>query len=170
MHESLFKETYFYPIAALLFFVDIFFFSFIEKQLLYTVLCFFCVQLYKESSTNRLSFLALLISLESLLYFGKFGVQLLYLMPIILISFQAQKMLYVRSIQPYFILIGCITLQCLFLEPFMLQTGSSPLYTFSKIFANIIVLWFISLIDTSQGNLSNRFDPFSWFKEESPDS
>ena len=170
MHGPLFKETYFYPAAVLLFFIDIFCFSFIEKQLLYTVLCFFCIQLYKDSSTTRLSFLALLISLESLLYFGKFGVQLFYLIPIMVISFQAQKMLYARSAQPYFILVGCITLQCVFLEPFMLQTGSSILYTFSKIIANIIVLWFISLIDTSQGNLSNRFDPFTWFKEESPDS
>ena len=170
MHGSLFKETYFYPVAVLLFFVDIFCFSFIEKQLFYTVLCFFCIQLYKESSVRRLSFLGLLISFESLLYFGKFGVQLIYLIPLILIGFQAQKMLNARSIQPYFILTCCITLQCVFLEPFILHTGHSTLYTFSKIIANIIVLWLISLIDTSQGNLSNRFDPFTWFKEESPDS
>lgn len=170
MHGTLFRETYFYPLALLFFFMDIFCFSFMEKQLLYTVLCFFCIQLYKENSTPRLSFLALLISLESLLYFGKFGLQLLYLIPIVLLSFHAQKMLYARSIQPYFILVCCITLQCLFLEPFILQLEPSPLYTLSKIIANIIVLWFISLIDTSQGNLSNRFNPFTWLKEESPDS
>lgn len=170
MHLSLFKETYFYPMAILLFFVDIFCFSFMEKQLLYSVLCFFCIEIYRENSWTRFGFLGFLISLESLLYFGKFGVQFFYLTPIILIGLQAQKMFYARALQPYFILIGCIVLQCLFLEPFLLQTGSSALYTVSKIIANIIMLWFISLIDTSQGNLSNRFDPFTWFKEESPDS
>lgn len=170
MQGSLFKEAYFYPMAIMLFMFDVFCFSFIEKQLLYTVLCFFCLQLYEEISITQLSLVSFLIALESLLYFGKFGIQLCYIFPIIFISSQAKTKLYARSFQPYVVLIVCLLLQCLFLEPYMLQIRSSILYTFSRIIANIILLFFLSLIDTSQGNLSNRFDPFSWFKEESPDS
>lgn len=169
MH-AIFKETYFYPLALILFLLDVCCFSFMEKQLVYMLLCFFCIQLYAEKSTTRLSFLAILISLESLLYFGKFGVQLVYLIPLIYISREAQKSLYATALQPYILLISCIALQSFILEPYMLQIGPSPLYTLSKIIANIIVLWLISLIDTSQGSLSNRFNPFRWFKEESPDS
>lgn len=170
MHGTIFKEVYFYPLAILLFLLDVCCFSFMEKQLIYMLLCLFCVQLYSEKSVSRLSFLAVLISLESLLYFGKFGVQLLYLIPIFFISHEAKKNLHAVALQSYIILISCIALQSFILEPYMLQIGPSALYTFSKIIANIIVLWLISLIDSSQGSLSNRFNPFRWFREESPDS
>lgn len=170
MYGLLFKETYFYALSLFLFFLDIVCFSFMEKQLLYTALCFFFIQIYKEKSISKISFLAFLISLESLLYFGKFGMPLFYLIPLGFISFHAQKNFHALSLQPYFLLACCIILQSMCFEPLMLHLALSSCYTFYKIIANIIVLWFLSLIDTSLGNLGNRFNPFTWFKEESPDS
>ena len=170
MYALLFKEAYFYPFALLLYFIDIACFSFFEQQLLSIILCFFCLHLYKEHSLYQLSFLAILFSLESLLYCGKFGAPLVFIAPIAFLGLQSKRIFHESSLQPYILLLSILLIQSLIVDPLLLGLGPSSSYTMYKIIANIIVLWFISLIISSQGNLGNRFIPFKWFKEESPDS
>lgn len=170
MYGLLFKETYFYPCALFLYCIDIFCFSFFEQQLFCVLLCFFCIHLYKEHSIYQLGFLAILFSLESLLYCGKFGVQLLAIIPFTFLGLHSKRIFHESPLQPYILLLSLMLIQSMILDPFVLKIGPSSSYTTYKIIANIIVLWFISLIVSSQGNLSNRFNPFKRFKEESPDS
>lgn len=166
----LYKERYFYLIILLLFIVDIFSFSLLEKQIVYGLLCFYCISLYKETSIFQLFAICLLIALESSFHYNIFGLQLVYILPITLIGFQSQKTFYGFSIQPYILLICCLLIECLVIEPFGLKIPTISAYTPVKIIANIIVLWCISLIDNSQGKLGNRFDAYSRRREESPDS
>lgn len=164
------KNTYFYPTVFILFLFDIFSFSLCEKQIISLLLCAYIMNLYKESNLLRLCTIASLLCLESSLYFGHFGLQLLYLIPATFIGIQSQKFFYVSRIQPYLLLISCLLVQYFIIEPMQMDNHIISTYTPVKIIANIIILWCGSLIDNSQGKLGNRFAALKLSKEESPDS
>jgi hypothetical protein len=160
MHTSILKEVFFYVMSLILFFTDIFCFSFLEKQLISAVLCFFCLNLYTEISIKRVSLLTVLLSLESLLYVGKFGAQLPYLVALVFIVPYAKRLFHAHVFQPYILLVICMGIQTFFFESSLSLYTNYGLYTLSAIIANLIVLWFLSLIYTSQGNLGNHFSTF----------
>lgn len=163
----LFQHYLFYIFSLLFFVVDIFCYSFFEKQIFYFLLCFFILYIYEEEKQlDKLIIVCLLISLESSLNYGQFGSQLLCLIPISLIAYFAQKLLYATSIQPYLTLISCIFAQSFLIEPLFLMISSPISYTNSKIIANIIVLLCMSLIVSSQGKLGNRFETVSVLKRK----
>jgi hypothetical protein len=145
-----------YALALLFFFLDILMFSLFEKQILYLLLCFYILNICDKRSLITFIIFAFLIALESSLYYSKFGVQLLYLIPITLIAFKVQKTFWSWKFQASLILITCLLIQSYFIEPFLLGIPATFSYTNSKIIANIIVLWCMSLIFSSQGKLGNR--------------
>jgi len=160
------KHYLFYPFCLLLFILDIFCFSFFEKQIFYSLLCFYIISLYQEMNVGKLMFIGLLISLESSLHYDIFGTQLLYLVPITIIAYQTQKTFYSNAIQPYLLLIACLLTQSFLVEPYLLHIPAPISYTNSKIIANIVVLWCMSLIVNSQGKLGNRFQAFIALKRK----
>lgn len=164
----LFYHYLFYFFGLLLFVVDIFCYSFFEKQIFYFLLCFFILYIYdeEEKQTEKILFILLLISLESSLNYGQFGTQLLYILPISLIAYHAQKLFYAVHWQPSVTLISCICAQTLLIEPFLLMNPASFSYTNSKIIANMITLWCMSLIVSSQGKLGNRLNAISAFERK----
>lgn len=145
-----------YAFAVTFFFADILMFSLFEKQILYLLLCFYILNICEKRSFITFMIFALLIALESSLYYGKFGIQLLYLVPVTFIAFKAKQTFWNWKFQPYIILVSCLLIQSYLIEPVLLGIPATFSYTNSKIIANIIVLWCMSLIFSSQGKLGNR--------------
>lgn len=145
-----------YIFAVVFFFLDILMFSFFEKQMLYMLLCFYILNMCDKRNFVTFVVFGFLIALESSLSYGKFGIQLLYLIPLTLITFKIKKTFWAWKFQPYIILIVCLLVQSYLIEPFLLGISPTYSYTESKIIANIIVLCCMSLIFSSQGRLGNR--------------
>lgn len=165
------QEHFFYPKLLSFLILDSMCFSFFEQHTLSLLLCFVLLHLYqKKLNQAQASCILLCISLESFLFYGKFGIQLIYVVPIMILAIKAQKMFYASKLQPYLLLIGCLLLQNLIIEPKILKYQPGYLYTSSQIIANIIVMGCISLIFYSQGKLGNRLKGLYSLQEESPDS
>lgn len=165
-----FPDYFFYTCIILLFVLDVFSFSFFEKQLLNFILCFYFLTLYYEKNVMRLIALILLVSLQSSFHYGQFGVQLMCLIPVTFVGIYAQRFLYAIPMQTYMLLVVFLVAQSLWIEPYFLKSSSISSYTNLKIFANIIVMWFLSLIFYTQGKLGDRWRANFSFLEESPDS
>ncbi len=163
-------DYFFYISIILLFVLDIFSFSFFEKQLLNFIICFYFLALYYEKDVARLLALILLISLQSSLHYGQFGFQLICLIPVTCIGIYANRFLYASSLQSYMLITVFLAAQSLWIEPYLLKTSTVSSYTNFKIIANIIVMWFLSLIFYTQGKLGDRWKANLSFLEESPDS
>lgn len=149
-------DRYFYPIIVILFLLDIACFALFEQQVFFLLICFYIMSLYQTTNIVRILITTLLICLESSLYFGCFGLQLMYILPATLIGLQTQHVFYASRSQPYLLLLGCLMVQYFFLEPVYLSQQAISSYTPIKIIANIIVLWCMTLINNSQGKLGNR--------------
>src|SRR5207253_1895867 len=102
--------------------------------------CFYIINLFHEKRIGNLSIIALLLSLESCLHYGLFGIPLLYLIPATFIGMLAQKLLYTTRLQPYILLTACLLTQGWLIEPVFLHIPAINSYTNLKIIANIIVM------------------------------
>ncbi len=139
------NDAYFYLLIIVLFFIDICSLTFFEKPIIYTLLCLYAFAVFQSIGKRKLSTLVALLLLESFVFHGKFGLELLYLIPFAFMSMRARNMLYTLSIQPYILLICCLLCQTLIIEYYLLHFDISFSYTISKIIANIIVMIGISL-------------------------
>lgn len=166
------EKMYFYLIVLLCFVLDFFSFAFFEQQILFSLLSFFFLYICHSfnASLVRIMVGLLLLSLESFFYCGRFGLQLIYLIPATIIGLQAQQWFYTPPLLAYSLLSISLVLHSYITTD---ATGILALfepYTIIKIIANIIVMIFMSLIFYSQGKLGNRLNTAYWFQEESPDS
>jgi hypothetical protein len=146
----------FYVFVLLLFFVDVSIFFSTAHIWSYTLLGLYSLSLFNKINVTRLSIIALLLSLESFLFFGKFGLELIYLIPISIVVIQLRRFVYGNCIYPYLILALFILLQTFAIEYFLLGIKPAIGYTNMKIIANIIVTWLISLKLYTQDNPGNR--------------
>lgn len=133
-----------YILIILLFMLDIIFFNFFEKQLINSLLCWYCIQTTKPILITHLFMSALFLCLESSLYYGRFGLQLAYLIPLAGLGYSLQKTFYKKNVYPYIMLIFSLFCQRA-IEQYILELTSSWHYTIYRIFVNIGVLWIISL-------------------------
>lgn len=132
----------FYIISIALFFLDVCAFSFFEQQLVYTLLCFFVATLLGKTSWVQRGFLAGLLCLQSFIYYGIFGLPLLYLIPITILVFKAQKTLYKSQIYHYILLALCLIAQAIIVEYYVLKMPLVGPYTLTKILVNLVVMVF----------------------------
>lgn len=139
------NDAYFYLLIIVLFFIDICCLTFFEKPIIYTLLCIYAFAVFQSVGKRKLSTLVALLLLESFVFYGKFGLELLYLIPFTLMSRRARNTLYLLSIQPHIFLICCLLCQSLIIEQYLLHFDISFSYTILKIIANIIVMIGISL-------------------------
>lgn len=135
----------FYPLCIGFFFWDLGAFILFEKPLLFSVLCFYILQLARPISWPRIGTGCCLASLEFLIFYGRFGLNLLYLVPATFLGIKMSHTLYESRWQYYLLLATCILGQKLLLEPFILGISSSITYTLSTLFANLIVTWVMNL-------------------------
>ncbi len=135
----------FYGLATLLFFIDLGGFSLFEKPLIYTLLCFYILQLCRPMSWPRILYCLLLLSLNPLIHYGRFGLGLVYLIPATFIGIKMRHTLYDTVWQYYLLLAACILAQIGLIEYGILGLPISASYTISTILANLIVIWIMSL-------------------------
>jgi len=135
----------FYSIASVLFFIDLGSFSIFEKPLIYSLLCFYILQLARPMSLPRIIYSCLLLSLSPLILYGRFGLGLIYLIPATVIGIKMRHALY-DSAWPYYVLLAsCLLAQICLVEYSILSLPISASYTISTITANILVIWIMSL-------------------------
>lgn len=133
-----------YLFIFLLFVIDIVAFNFLEKQLICALLCLYIVQITRPLKAGHVLLSTLLLFIESSLYYGRFGLQFIYLTPLLLIGLSMQKTFYKSKLYPYLLLI--IALLCAtVVEYFILGLSVSLSYTISQILVNIGMLWILSL-------------------------
>lgn len=137
---------FFFSSTLIALFIDFFFFFLLEKPLVYALLCIFAINALRPFWL-RIALLMALISCQSFVYYGIFGLPLLYLIPIAVIAGRMQKACYITPTYRYGILLMCLLGQ-LVVEQAVLNVPTTPSYTLTTIFANIVVLTL-----------------FSWFKQ-----
>lgn len=135
----------FYTLCIGFFLLDLGAFTLFEKPLLFSLLCFYILQLARPISWPRIFTACGLASLEFLLFYGRFGLNLVYLVPATFLGIKMSHTLYESRWQYYLLLAASILSQKLLLEPFILGISSSITYTLSTLFANLIVLWVMNL-------------------------
>lgn len=139
------SPLFFYPLCVGFFFLDVGAFTLFEKPLLLSLLCFYTLQLARPISWPRIVFGCTLASLEFLIFYGRFGLNLLYLIPATLLGIKMSHTLYESRWQYYLLLATCILSQKLILEPFILGISSTITYTLTTLFANLMVIWVMNL-------------------------
>lgn len=136
----------FYVIASLLFLVDLGSFSIFERPIIYSLLCFYLLQLARPISWCRVTFVCLLFSLSSLLHYDRFGLALVYLIPATLLGIKMRNVLYESHWQYYLLLAACLLAQIIVVEHLILHLTISIPYTISTLFVNLVIIGLLSYL------------------------
>ena len=136
----------FYTLLCVFFFIDLAAFFLFEKPLIYSLLCFYILQLSRPMGIIRMVMACLLLSFPPLIQYDRFGLELLYLIPATFLGISMRKILYDSYWQYYLLLAACLLAQILIVEQVILHLGISITYTISTLFANLIVIWLMSYI------------------------
>jgi hypothetical protein len=144
-HPKSYPIPFFYAAAIACFFIDLCFFSCYEKPLIHSSLCLFIVALIRHSNALQIASALLTLSLLSFIYYGHFGLILLALIPLTFIGLWIRKELYPSWWYPYLLLVLTLLIQHLILERVILSLTISLFYTILTIFANMIVMFIVSL-------------------------
>lgn len=150
------KTIYFYFFVLFLFFIDTTLFFATTHIYSYGLLGLYTLELFKPVNIMRLSIMALLLSLESFLFFGQFGLCLIYLIPFTLLIVHAKQFVYGNRLYSLLLLSLFILIQSFGIEYGLLGIKPVVGYTNVKIIANIILTWIISLKFYTQDNPGNR--------------
>lgn len=135
----------FYSISFLLFFVDLAAFSFFERPIVLSLLCYYIFQLSRPLSLARIFVGCLLLSLMGLVIYGRFGLDLLYVIPATLMGIKMRNLLYNCLWHYDILLILALLGKIVGIEHIILGLPISASYTFSILFVNIVIIKVLSL-------------------------
>ncbi len=136
----------FYVAVVLLFFVDLASFSVFERPIIYSLLCFYLLQLARPISFCRITVVCILFSLDSLLHYDRFGLSLIYLIPATILGIKMRKVLYDSYWQYYALMAACLLVQIIVVEHLILHLSISIPYTISTLFVNLVIIGILSYI------------------------
>jgi len=139
------SSAWFYIYVPVVFMADISLATLFEQQIIYGLLSFYAYTLLGPIGKSQLGILLLLLCIEQFLIMGHFGLPLLYLLPATTMAFMLRRILYSHSFLPHLLIIYCLTVQLLVVEPHILHLFENKIYTIGKIFANILVMTLLSL-------------------------
>jgi len=143
--------SFIFPIF--LFFLDINFYLGLGIPLFYCLLSWYCVQfLFFESPFYW--FPLILLSLESFLYFGIFGLDLIWFIPLTILFSLFSRSISFLFFQPLFMVLMAL-LAKFFLSWIFFGSTPSGLFTMGLICVNLIITLIFSL--KYKGKLGNRF-------------
>lgn len=134
-------------IILVLFFIDIFSFLVAEKPLLYGLFGLYVIESLKAFWFPAIALLLLLLTSESLIYYGNFIFPLMYLIPLYGIGRTIAKTCFIKKRILYLYLIVCLFGQIFILEYLFLGLPASIPYTGSKIFATVAILIVVTWFD-----------------------
>lgn len=117
---------------------DFFFFFLLEKPLIYALTSVFAIYALCPYMA-RTALLLLLICCESFVYYGTFGLPLIYLLPLSGIGLIVQRACYITPLYHFCLLLIALAGQ-LAVDHLVLKAALTPSYTLTIIFANIVIL------------------------------
>lgn len=146
MISSLFIASwYFYVLPCFLFLVDSCLFFLYEQQWTYALLSFFVVYIFTYPNPLSIALVLTLSALESFLFYGIFGLSLIYLIPFLIVAYNTHHMLYMSRAYPPIIMLFFLIIQAGIIEPYALDFNPPIAYTIGKIFVTITSVWLFSL-------------------------
>jgi hypothetical protein len=152
----MYKLPFLYFIIICLFVFDICLFSFFEQPYLYSLSALYILLLFIPYTLLPLMLTSFLSSVETHLYYGYFGIPLLYLLPITWFTIKTKRFLYDSRLYPLMLLFCCFSIQYIVIERLILGLQPGLVCTSPKIIANIIVIACLFLTYISQGKQGNR--------------
>ncbi len=154
MNNLTFRSFYFYPLTFIFFFIDIILNGYFEKQIIQILLCFLILSSIKKPAISATCSALIMLSLESCLFYGKFGFDLAIIIPFIFIARNLNKLFTMPYLIANFLILTYLFLRIFILEKLILGFNLSLNYTFLLIFVNIIVSVILKLL--IQGGPGNR--------------
>lgn len=129
----------------------------LNKQLLFTLLCWFLITSYNAPTiTCSLAITFILLGLSSFLYYGYVGIIYISIAPTIILMILAKKWLAKSFLIPALMLLLCLTLNSIITSS-LLDLAQQPLnYTIWQFCVNMMVLSVMSLKIHGVGRLGNR--------------
>lgn len=112
---------------------------------MYALLALLCLELVKGISKERFAVFALLLSLESFLYYGIFGIQLIFIPLLAFVGLLVREYLYPRPSHPYIVLAITLFAQMISVEYLILGLKPAFLYTIVQFSGNFMILALLSL-------------------------
>ena len=131
-------------ILLMLFCADVWGFFLFESNTFHLLLSFTIVQIVYFRSTSALIVALFLLSIESWIIYGIFGLSLLYAAPILILLFAFHSSLYLTLLSPILASIIC-SVGSLLIQRFLIGGSISTPYAIGTIFANIGVVTAFSL-------------------------
>ena len=136
---------FFYLTVIGLFIADIVAAAFFGQPIVNGLVAFTLDQSLRRVSAFRLSALLLIVSLQSFFWYGRFGVQLIFMAPITIVLLLVWHALRITPILHYFLLITIMLVQICLLEYAILNQFLSPTCIFLRIIATLGVMIVLSL-------------------------
>ena len=132
--------------------LDLISISLFNNQFIYLINICFIINLLNEKK-SLLIITLFFLSLESLLIYDIFGLDLLYLIPIAFIFFKFKKILFYKRTFGVILFLIIMLLKFFLVEGFLYNWNINYLYTFYKIFVNLLL---VIIILKFKGRSSNR--------------
>jgi len=128
-----------------LFIVDVSCITLVYEPLVQSLLCFFCIKVFRNRPWTEFGTISFFLALYNLITAGRFGLSLVYLIPMALIAKEAQKILYPHTLYAYVMLMVALVLDTCVMGPLALDIPCNIFYTNRIIYVNLMVLWGMSL-------------------------
>jgi hypothetical protein len=137
------KAYYFYPLLFICMAIDILSSFVCSYTFIRSLLCLFCVAMSSPISIVRITFLLTLLSIESFFFYGFWGVQLIYLAPLVLIAHMTWDKFTYRTYHALFLLTCCFMSQLII--DLLLGINIFSVFTIMKFLINIVLTISLSL-------------------------
>lgn len=137
------KGYFFYPLLFACMALDILSSFVCGYPCVYSLLCLFCVAMSKSISIIRTAILLMLLSITSFFFYGFWGVQLIYLIPLVLVAHSTWDKFTDHTYHALFLLVSSVFAQ-LFLD-LLLGINIFSVFTIIKFFINIVLTISLSL-------------------------
>jgi hypothetical protein len=134
---------YFIPIFLLC--VDISLFGFLHQPIIFAVLCWYIIQLNNTSNTTQLYWILSVLAVQSTLFYGRFGLELIYLIPVTIIVIKLRPYIGWQFLLLAITLIISLLLQTYLVQNYLLALPVTSTYTVTKIIGNLTVIGLVSL-------------------------
>lgn len=141
MTQSQIKNTFFIALFILIFFIELALFAILQKHIIYPLLCFFIPIINQRPSTRLIAIAIFLMALTSYLDYNIFGWNLIYIIPIMIVSRYFDKQFHVKFVIPYILLLIALFIKAS-VSHCLLAIDSSVLSNFYIFFCNTIMLAF----------------------------
>lgn len=142
------KTSHIICYAAMLFFffLDLVSFSLYEKPLLYSLLGFYVLYAIPRMHYTAIGLNTLLLLVLNFFYQGRLLSALIFIMPTLFLSLQAQNYLDDHPIIRYALLVVIMVFNSVFVNGYLCEVAFDPLYTFIQIAGTLGVMISFSLI------------------------